>query len=517
MASVRARITVAYGAATLGTVVLFSIFVAIERRSSTRALLVQEASATAALVGNMILRYGQRLFAADTLAGPRVHIPPSLAQSLDELPGYVLVDDSARVVFWSRSVRRLQELASAPVPPDTGAPAGTAVSMRLAREGAQRDLDSLKASAFAIRATDVPRHVRLTTDEVLLVGRLYDPPLANSVKRVVVGVSTQRVADVTNNLAALTALIGPFLALLASALAWVLAGRAFEPVDRMVDDVAAISDGRSLHRRVVLDAESRDEFGRLGKTVNDMIGRLENSFAALRRFTADASHELRTPLTVIRANVERSMNTHDDAHEQAIALEEALQQVSRMTGLVESLLTLARADEGRFEVVREPVPLEPLVREVAETAAILGEEPGISVKVPVVQPVTVLGDVERLRQLMLNLATNAVKYTQRGGTVEISLESRHDEAIVTVKDDGIGIAAADLPFIFERFWRVDRARTRTAGTGAGLGLAISQWIAHAHDGRIDVLSRLGRGSTFTIVLPAAPRDVSSPNTALTNS
>jgi two-component system OmpR family sensor kinase len=517
VASVRARITASYGVATLGTVVLFSIIVGFERRSSTRERLADEASATASLVGNMILRYGQRVFAADTLAGPRVQIPPNLAQSLDEMPGYVLVDDSANVVFWSRSVRRLGELAAAPAPPDTGALAGTAVSMKLAREAAQRDLDSLKAAAFAIRHSDVARIVRLTTEEVLLVGRIHDPPLANSVRRVVVGVPTRRIDEVTGKLAAITALLAPLLALLSSVAAWQFAGRAFEPVDRMVDDVAAISDGRSLHRRVVLDAESTDEFGRLGRTVNDMIGRLENSFAALRRFTADASHELRTPLTVIRANVERSMNTRDDAHEQAVALEEALQQVSRMTGLVESLLTLARADEGRFEIVREPVPLEPLVREVAETAAILGEEPGISVKLPVMQPVTVLGDVERLRQLLLNLATNAVKYTQRGGTVEISLESRHDEAIVTVKDDGIGIAAADLPFIFERFWRVDRARTRTEGTGAGLGLAISQWIAQAHDGRIDVLSRLGRGSTFAIVLPAAPRDLSSSNTALTNS
>jgi signal transduction histidine kinase len=195
------------------------------------------------------------------------------------------------------------------------------------------------------------------------------------------------------------------------------------------------------------------------------------------------------------------MTTPKGSLEQAVALEEALQQVSRMTGLVESLLTLARADEGRFALVREPVPLEPLLREVAETALILGEDAGITVLLPIVQPGVVVGDAERLRQLLLNLATNAIKYTPRGGTVELSLEIRHDEAIITVKDNGIGIAAADLPFIFDRFWRVDHARSRSEGSGVGLGLAISQWIAQAHDGRIDVTSRLGRGSTFTVVLP----------------
>lgn len=188
-----------------------------------------------------------------------------------------------------------------------------------------------------------------------------------------------------------------------------------------------------------------------------------------------------------------------------------------MTGLVESLLTLARADEGRFDLVREPVELEPLIRDVAETAQILGEEAGVTVRLPHVEAARVYGDRERLRQLFLNLVTNAVKYTPRGGNVEISLETRHDEAIVTVRDDGIGIAAADLPFIFDRFWRADPARTRATGGGSGLGLAISQWVAHAHDGRIEVSSRLGRGSTFVVILPAARDTEPTSNTALSNS
>ena len=146
--------------------------------------------------------------------------------------------------------------------------------------------------------------------------------------------------------------------------------------------------------------------------------------------------------------------------------------------------------------------MEPLVRDVAETALILGEDSTITVTVGAVQPVTVSGDHVRLRQLFLNMVTNAIKYTAAGGAVDLSLELRDGAAVFTVKDTGIGIAGADLPFIFDRFWRVDRVRSRGERTGVGLGLAISQWIAHAHGGSISVSSRMGRGSTFAVTIPA---------------
>jgi two-component system, OmpR family, sensor kinase len=267
--------------------------------------------------------------------------------------------------------------------------------------------------------------------------------------------------------------------------------------------VEAITDGRSLHRRLPVDADG-DELARLSATLNAMIGRLETSFGALRRFTADASHELKTPLTVLRADVERAMSASCPPSEQLVALEEALQETARMADLVDSLLTLARADEGRFDLHREPVELEPLLQEVHETAVILGEHAGLRVSMPLVEGSTVLGDRTRLRQLFLNLVTNAIKYTPRGGRVELTLSRspRGDLAIATVRDTGIGIAAADLPYVFERFWRADRARSRGAERGGfGLGLAISQYIAQAHGGALTVQSRLGRGSTFTVTLP----------------
>jgi signal transduction histidine kinase len=183
-----------------------------------------------------------------------------------------------------------------------------------------------------------------------------------------------------------------------------------------------------------------------------------------------------------------------------------------MADLVDSLLTLARADEGRFDLHREAIALGAVVRDVYETAVILGEHSGLDVSMSVLEEGVVDGDARRLRQLFLNLITNAIKYTPRGGRVELSLSQRvGGEIALTVRDSGIGISAADLPHVFDRFWRADRARSRASERGGfGLGLSISQWIAQAHGGRITVQSRLGRGSVFTVILPLlSPSDVSA--------
>jgi len=206
---------------------------------------------------------------------------------------------------------------------------------------------------------------------------------------------------------------------------------------------------------------------------------------------------------VLRSGVERALTTPGLPRETLEALEETLQEVKRMTELVDALLTLARADEGRAPLHREPVDLRTIVLEVQETGELLAEQAGVTMNVstppdPVVVPV----DQSRVRQLVLNLLTNAVKYTPRGGSVSVDLAQDDGRVVIAVTDTGVGIALGDLPHIFDRFWRADSARTRTGERpGAGLGLAICKWIAEAHGGTIEVHSRPGRGSRFTVTLP----------------
>jgi two-component system OmpR family sensor kinase len=298
-------------------------------------------------------------------------------------------------------------------------------------------------------------------------------------------------------------LILPLGVLAAYVLGWWLAFRAVQPVDRIITEVREITDGRSLHRRLPVPLV-KDEVGRLAETLNQMLNRLERSFSALRRFTADASHELKTPLTVLRAGVERAITTRGVPAETLAALEETLQEINRMTELVDTLLTLARADEGIVPLHREPVDLRTLVEEAAETGELLAEKGGVRMGVSTpAEPIVIGADASRIRQLLLNLLTNAVKYTPPGGRVRLWLERSDSQVRLGVSDTGIGIAPGDLPHVFDRFWRADSARTRTSERpGVGLGLAICKWIAEAHGGTIEAYSRPGRGTTFTVTLPA---------------
>jgi two-component system OmpR family sensor kinase len=285
-----------------------------------------------------------------------------------------------------------------------------------------------------------------------------------------------------------------------------LAGTSLKPVEGIMDEVDAISDGRSLHRRLAVPI-SGDEMARLALTVNGMLARLEQSFASLHRFTADASHELKTPLMVLRAGVERALVHPAVPAEILPSLDETLAQINQMSEMVENLLTLARADEGRAPLAVEEGDLRDVIGDVAETAGMLGESAGITVKSDIpAEPLTMAVDRHRIREMLLNLVTNAIKYTPPGGTVALGLAQEDGAVVFTVADTGIGIAPGDLPHIFERFWRADPARSRT-GTrpGTGLGLAITKWIAEAHGGSITVQSRPGRGSVFTVRLPREPR------------
>jgi heavy metal sensor kinase len=247
-------------------------------------------------------------------------------------------------------------------------------------------------------------------------------------------------------------------------------------------------------------ATSNDELGRLAQTINDMIARLERSFTEIRRFTADASHELRTPLTALRTEVEVALSKPTEAIDKQNLLGSILEECERLTRLTEQLLALAREDTRKGHQAYDLVDLAALVRGVVENMRPLAEAKGLRVSLHDEALLTVRGDEVRLRQVFYNLLDNAIKYTAACGEIEVDLEHRVGEAIIALRDTGIGIPAEHLPHVFERFYRVDKARTRAEG-GTGLGLSIAQGIVAAHGGRIELDSTPGRGTVCTVTLP----------------
>ena len=299
-------------------------------------------------------------------------------------------------------------------------------------------------------------------------------------------------------------LMMPFILGVAVLAGNVLVGSTTNQLNRILDELEDISDGRSLHRRLPVSLPFElQEIGRLTSELNAMLARLETSFDSLRRFTADASHELKTPLTVLRSSVERLLTFREMPPEALETIEETLVEVRRMSDLVESLLVLARADEGVAPLHREMVVVRELAEEVHETATLLAEDRGIYIDVTAPDGDDVVFiDRGRVRQLLVNLLSNAMKYTPPGGKVTVAFQLDDAELKMIVTDTGIGIAPGDLPRIFDRFWRVNHAQTaRGVRPGSGLGLSICKWIAEAHGGTILARSRPGRGTTFTATVP----------------
>ncbi len=411
----------------------------------------------------------------DAPPSPPLVLAPRVDGLLQSVQDYIVILDTAGSILYASEaarqtgtvgVGRLQNAARGPVPP------------------ALFDVVDLGGAVGQIRYLVLP---------VSTAG----PGVAS----VLAGASTVGIGVATPRLLAAMLVSGPLILIASMIVGYVLAGRNIKPVDTIVDEIEAITDGRSLHRRVN-EVRTTEELARLTTTLNAMLNRLERNFLSLRRFTADASHELKTPLTVLRAGVERAI-THPTASPELMeVLEETLIEVNRMTEIVDSLLVLARVDEGRAPLHLEATDFRELLAEISETASILGEQASVNVSMespnkPLILPL----DRARARQLLLNLLTNAVKYTPRGGHVSIKCVKNPESVVVEVADTGIGIAAGDLSHVFDRFWRADAARTRDQRPGAGLGLAICRWIAEAHGGSIAVQSRRGEGTTFTVTLP----------------
>ncbi|OGO40113.1 MAG: hypothetical protein A2Z04_08620 [Chloroflexi bacterium RBG_16_57_9] len=287
-----------------------------------------------------------------------------------------------------------------------------------------------------------------------------------------------------------------------------MAAAALRPIDAITRTALQITRTGDLGRRLRM-IQRKDEVGRLAATFNEMLDRIETLFRTQQRFIADISHELRTPLTIIRGNVDllRRMKAETtasmmDIEHLAESLDTIGAETERMTRLVSDLLLLAQADAG-IVLRKEPVEIDELLMEVYQQAQVIAD--GVTVNLGHPDHAVVTGDPDRLKQLLLNLADNAIKYTPKGGQVHLALERSDGWVRIAVADTGVGIPAEDMPHIFDRFYRVDKARSREKG-GTGLGLAIAQWLAQVHGGRIEVHSEIGKGSTFTVWLPEATRE-----------
>lgn len=312
--------------------------------------------------------------------------------------------------------------------------------------------------------------------------------------------SEERVRNQLREIVVVLVLGLPLVVVLAGVGGYILARRALVPIEHLASEARRITAER-LHERLSVPNES-DEIGRLAKVINDTFARLESSFDQLRRFTADASHELRTPLAVVRGIGEAAVAERRRPAEYEEAIGSMLEEVDRMTNLVDTLLRLSHGDAGTIRLSREPVDLGYLARDVAASLGLLAEERNQRLTLDIADGVLVPVDRLVVREAVANVLDNAIKYGPVGSTVALRVGRVGDQALLAVGDEGPGIPPEYRERIFHRFFRVDEARSRDRG-GAGLGLAIAKWAVDIHGGQITVDNGSGGGSEFRILLPLA--------------
>jgi heavy metal sensor kinase len=330
--------------------------------------------------------------------------------------------------------------------------------------------------------------VRLLTLPVVQRGRL--------VNLVQVGMSLANAEAVRARFLLILLGLTPFAVGAAAAGGWLLARRALAPVDAMVEAAVEI-EAEDLSRRIETPPAD-DEIGRLAAVLNQMLGRLERSFATVRDFSADAAHELRTPLTILKGELEVALRSSLEPAEVRRVLSSCLEEVERLGSLVEDLLFLARSDSDALNLGAAAVDLNEVLRDVAPALQALAAKAAVEFRIAPGPPLWVRGQTSLLFRLLLNLGENAIKYTPAGGRVSVGAHESGAEAVLEVRDTGPGISPEQQSRIFARFYRGDRARS---GGGSGLGLALVQSIATLHGGRVSVESTVGRGSCFRVRLP----------------
>jgi heavy metal sensor kinase len=332
--------------------------------------------------------------------------------------------------------------------------------------------------------------VRLLTWPVMSGGRLE--------QLVQVTASLDEVEAARRRFLLILAGLAPLALAGAAAGGWWLAGRALAPVDRIAETARRIT-AEDLSRRIDTPATA-DEIGRLVAVLNDMLARLEGAFATARQFSADAAHELRTPLTILKGELEVGLGATPASEEAHGVLASCLEEVDRLIALVEDLLFLARADAGVAENPRQRIDLGEVLDDAAPAIQALADRAGVGLGLHPATGLVVCGSAPQLLRVVLNLADNAIKYTPRGGRVDVALRADGESAVLDVSDTGPGIAPDDQRRIFERFYRGDPAHGRG---GTGLGLALVRSMVQVHGGRVTVESPPGGGSRFRVTLPRA--------------
>ncbi len=341
----------------------------------------------------------------------------------------------------------------------------------------------------------------------------------NHVTKIVqIASSLEGVEDALNTLFIILIVTVPLALMVASLGGQFLAHKALKPVDN-ITQTARVITSQNLNQRIT-PPKVKDEISRLIETFNEMISRLDQSFRQIKQFSSDASHELKTPLTILKGEVEVTLRKERTPQEYQQTLKSNLEEINRMSQIVEDLLLLSRADTGEIRLNIEDINLTEILNEVVTQMDRLAQSKGLYLSTSNHhQDIHIFGDALRIRELFINLIENGIKYTEEGGSIHITLQKENTPPVrsqsdweggekngfvkVIISDTGIGIAKEDQERIFSRFFRVDKARSRERG-GSGLGLSICKWIVEAHQGEIVVESELGKGSSFIVKLPLFP-------------
>ncbi len=352
--------------------------------------------------------------------------------------------------------------------------------------------DALKGNnTYETFLVDGKHPIRVITMPIII-----EKKLANLVQ---VGTSLEAVQGTLKNLRILLFAAVPSVLVLAALFARFMARRALKPISKIIQTARNIGKGRELSQRMPV-LKIQDELGQLTLTFNEMMDRLENSFVQMRQFSSDASHELRTPLTVLKGQNELVLSKPRELEEYQDVIVSNLEEINYMSKVLEDLFILSKSDENQILLNCKRMDLRDLVDEVCKHAEVLAGEKDIRIIITYLESVKINGDEVRLRQMIWNILQNGIKYTQSRGELKVSLRDEGEFALLSIQDTGIGIPKNDLPSIFNRFYRVDKARSRDEG-GSGLGLSICKYIAEAHKGKIDVESKLSVGSCFKIRIP----------------